>query len=161
MRLELGVAARRGVVPARYAPVCMKPPKSAEQWAQRLSRVELLAALPPEERLALAREATPRALKRGQALWREGDLPDAAAVVLSGRLDVSRSGEQGGRTLLRALRANALVGLSTLGGARHSADLVAGEETEVLVLPGPAMRALFARRPEVALGSLAQLGGLL
>ena len=139
----------------------MRPPRSAEQWAARLARVAVLAEVPPGELLPLARAAVRRSLRRGQVLWRRGDSPDAAAVVLSGRLDVARSGEGGARALLRALGPDALVGLSTLGGARHSADLVAGEQTEVLVLPGPAMRSLFAKRPELALSSLAQLGGLL
>ena len=60
--------------------------------------------------------------------------------------------------LLRSLGPRDSVGLSTLFGLAHSADLVAGESSVVLVIPGRALREIVRRDPAVALRALAQLG---
>ena len=109
----------------------------------------------------LAAAARRRWLGRGETLWRQGEEPDALAVVISGSLHVTRTSERGDLLLLRILRPFDVVGLSTVAGAAHSADLVAGEPTAVLILPGRALRELFAERPALALAAMARLGELL
>jgi CRP-like cAMP-binding protein len=120
--------------------------------AGHLAAHELFAGLDDGERRVLARIAVQRALKRRQRLFQRGDVGDALVLVLSGRLDVARDG-----VAIRTLGAGALLGLSTIAGARHSADLVAAEPAVVLLLPGGAVRALFGRRPELPLKMLALL----
>jgi CRP-like cAMP-binding protein len=102
-----------------------------------------------------------RQLDRGETLWRQGEEPDALAVVVNGSLHVTRTSERGDILLLRILRPFDVVGLSTVAGAAHSADLVAGEPSAVLTLPGRVLRELFAERPALALAAMARLGELL
>lgn len=109
----------------------------------------------------LAAAARRRRLGRGQTLWRQGEKPDALAVVVSGSLHVTRTSERGDTLLLRILRPFDVVGLSTVAGAAHSADLVAGEPSAVLILPGRILREFFAERPALALAAMARLGELL
>jgi CRP-like cAMP-binding protein len=109
----------------------------------------------------LTAAARRRQLDRGETLWRQGEEPDALAVVVNGSLHVTRTSERGDILLLRILRPFDVVGLSTVAGAAHSADLVAGEPSAVLTLPGRVLRELFAERPALALAAMARLGELL
>jgi CRP/FNR family cyclic AMP-dependent transcriptional regulator len=126
--------------------------------------VRLLAAIPwltslgPEPLAALARASRRVALARGQVLWKRGERSDAVAVIARGRIDVVRDTAGGKRMLMRSLGPPESVGLSTLSGLAHSADLVAGESSAVLVIPGGALREAVRRDPDVALRALAQLG---
>lgn len=126
--------------------------------------VRLLAAIPwltslgPEPLAALARASRRVALARGQVLWKRGERSDAVAVIARGRIDVVRDTAGGKRMLMRSLGPRDSVGLSTLSGIAHSADLVAGESSAVLVIPGSALREAVRRDPDVALRALAQLG---
>jgi CRP-like cAMP-binding protein len=79
----------------------------------------------------LTAAARRRQLDRGETLWRQGEEPDALAVVVNGSLHVTRTSERGDILLLRILRPFDVVGLSTVAGAAHSADLVAGEPSAV------------------------------
>jgi CRP-like cAMP-binding protein len=119
-----------------------------------LAAIPWLASLGPEPLAALARASRRVALTRGQTLWRRGERSDAVAVIARGRIDVVRD-TAGGR---RMLGPRDSVGLSTLSGLAHSADLVAGESSTVLVIPGRALRKAVRSDPDVALRALAQLG---
>ncbi|HXZ54760.1 MAG TPA: Crp/Fnr family transcriptional regulator [Burkholderiales bacterium] len=124
-----------------------------------LTAVPWLAPLGSESLAALIRASRRVALTRGQVLWRRGERTDAVAVIVRGRIDVVRHTASGRRMLLRSLGPRESVGLSTLSGLAHSADLVAGESSAVLVIPGRALRETVRRDPTVALRALAQLGG--
>ena len=126
--------------------------------AALLAFVPWLAPLGPEPLAALARASRRVALARGRALWRRGEHGDAVAVIARGRIDVVRDTAGGKRMLLRSLGPRDSVGLSTLSGLAHSADLVAGESAVVLLVPGRALRESVRRDPGVALRALAQLG---
>jgi CRP/FNR family transcriptional regulator, cyclic AMP receptor protein len=132
----------------------------ARDLGKRLALHPWLRPLQPAALEELAAAGRARSLAAGETLWRRGECVDALGFVLQGRLDVARLTPSGARMLLRTLSAGELVGFSCLGGAPHSADLVAGEESEVLVIPGEAMRRLFRAEPELALGALACLGEL-
>jgi len=60
----------------------------------------------------------------------------------------------------RSLGRDELVGVSMAAGVACSADLIAGDEVTLLILPGGAVRALLARQPELGLRMVAQLAGL-
>jgi CRP-like cAMP-binding protein len=128
--------------------------------AARLSLHPVLARLSPAARAELAARGVVRKLPRRRRLFHEGEAPDALAFVLSGRLDVARDGEHGEPIILRRLGPDSVVGLSLAAGAAASADVVAGEATEVLVIPGSLLRALLAREPEAAFAALAHLADL-
>jgi len=132
-----------------------------EGLARRLGRTPLFASLDREHRRELAAAGRRRSLRRGQQLWRRGARPDSVALVLDGRLDVTRHTEAGALVLLRSLAPGSLVGLSTVAGAAHSADVVAGRATQVLVIPGAALREVVAGDPEAVLRWVVQLADYL
>lgn len=136
-------------------------PMQTDQLRQRLRQTAFFSTLDDTSLTSLAEVAEVRNVTRGQLLWQLGDRPDAIAVVLAGRLDVVRNTEEGERMLLRILRPPAVVGLSTLAGQPHTADIVVGESGRIALLPGASLRTLFARCPALALGIIAQLGQLL
>lgn len=129
--------------------------------AARLSRTAVFSGGAEEALRDLAEAAAPRTLAKGELLWRIGERPDAVALLLSGRLHVERTTADGQRMILRVLGPDALVGLSTLRGQPHTADLVAGEETELLLLSAQSLRTVLAKKPEIALAALGHLGELL
>ncbi|MFH1811675.1 MAG: Crp/Fnr family transcriptional regulator [Pseudomonadota bacterium] len=109
----------------------------------------------------LAKRAVLRQPPRGQLLWARDETADAVVVVLAGRVDICRNTARGARILLRTLGPTELVGLSTVAGARHSADVVAGPELAIAVLPGIALRQAVAANPELGLRMVAHLADLL
>ena len=136
----------------------MEPLAQIRAW---LASTPFFAGLDAGGMARLAVAARRRRLGQGETLWRQGDEPDALAVVVSGSLHVTRTSERGDILLLRILHPFDVVGLSTVAGAAHSAELVAGEPSAVLTLPGRVLRELFAERPALALAALARLGELL
>ncbi|MEW5740450.1 MAG: Crp/Fnr family transcriptional regulator [Myxococcota bacterium] len=127
----------------------------------QLSQVPWLEALPSTALSALEARTVRRRLARGQLLFDEGDRFDAVALVLAGRLDLSRR-VQGRLMLLRAVRPGESVGASLVAGAAASAAARAGtSETRVLLVPGAELRAAFARHPPAAIAALAALARLI
>jgi CRP/FNR family cyclic AMP-dependent transcriptional regulator len=123
-----------------------------------LARVPWLSPLGAEALDRLARASRRINLARSQTLWRRGESTDAIAVILRGRVDVVRDSDDGKRILLRQIGAGQAVGLSTLSGLAHSADLIAATIASALLIPGNALRDIIRAHPEVAMGALAQLG---
>ncbi len=128
--------------------------------AARLRALPLFAALDDVDAHALAKAGVRKALRKRQRLYARGERGDALVVVLAGRVDVVRATSQGERAVLRTLAPGALLGLSTIAGAVHTADLVAAEASEVLLVAGRDVRALFAKRPELPLAIIRALGDL-
>jgi len=79
-------------------------------------------------------------------------------VIVQGRISVLRDTASGKRMILRSLGPGASVGFSALGGAAHTADLIAAENSTVLVIPGRVLRDAIRRDPALALRALAELG---
>lgn len=59
-----------------------------------LKSIELLSELEPETRVALAAELEPIAIKRGEALVRQGEQADAMFITVSGRFVVTLDGRR-------------------------------------------------------------------
>ena len=129
--------------------------------ASRLARTAVFAPLDAAERGAIARAGARKSLRQGRVLFRRGQEADALVLVLSGRLDITRYTERGERVIVRSLGADALIGLSTVAGARHSADVVAGEPSQIFLIRGGDLRGLIARSPDLALRAMVHLAGLL
>lgn len=75
-------------------------------------------------------------LEAGEKLWSEGDRPGQLAFVLLGELTIERLRHDGQRKVFRRYRMNQVVGLSTVAGAAHSADILAHVESSITLLPG-------------------------
>ncbi len=123
-------------------------------------RSPALASLSPISRETLAAEARRRRLDRGEWLWRDGEAPDALAVVSDGRLDIRRTADTGDGLLLRSLRPPSVVGWSLVAGVAATADVVAGEPSELFLIPGAVVRRVFSDEPTAALRALGELGTL-
>lgn len=134
---------------------------TAEERARWLARSPVFAGLEPGERLALARDGVHRHVAAGARVMRRGEAADFVLLVRTGRLEVCRETAEGERIVLRSLGPGAVLGLTTAAGAPATAEVLAAEPTEALLLPGRSLRALFGRRPEVALRALAHLADLL
>lgn len=132
-----------------------------DDLVSRLQHTFLFAALDEAAREELVEGGTTRKLRKGQALYSAGDAPTEIAWILSGRLDVSRTTEDGEHVFLRSLGPNALVGVSTIAGAPHTADVHAGVPSKCHIISGRSLRRAFESRPELALQSLAYVAGLL
>lgn len=127
---------------------------------RHLGRSPVFGGLAPADRAALADAATCRDVARDGLLWAWGDPSNAIAVVLEGRLSVQRT-SRGGRTIVfRWLEPGDVVGLSTVAGEPHTADVVAVEDTIVGVIPGAQVERLLARDPALALRIIGHLGHL-
>lgn len=133
---------------------------SAGDTTRWLARLPWIAQLGPEVVAALGATAEVRALARGEVLWSRSSRPDALVAVRRGRLDVVRGSARGDRMLLRCYGPTELLGLSTIGGAPATADVIAADASIVVVLPGEAVRSTLVARPQAALSALAQLGEL-
>ena len=122
-----------------------------------LRRVAWLSALGPRALEDLARSCRRRDVRRGQALADRGDAGDLY-LLITGALEVVRVASDGRRVVFRRLVPGDVVGVSLLGGAVHSADVVATESGSVLQLPRELVRETLLREPEAALRALGRLG---
>jgi CRP/FNR family transcriptional regulator, cyclic AMP receptor protein len=128
--------------------------------AQRFARSPVLGVLSEDRRRELARAAIRRRVAKGRRLFSRGDPGDTLLVVLTGRIDVVYAAENGEITILRTLGPDAVLGLSTALGAKHSSDLVAKDDALVAFIPGAALRKLFKSDPDLAIQTVLHLAEL-
>jgi hypothetical protein len=116
---------------ASAAPTSIRA-KGRPVTAAQLRTVPLLASHSNEDLELLAFMATLRGFARGEVLMHEGAEGDAAFMILSGRVDVTRAGES---MPVATLEPGALVGqLALLDRARRSATVTAATDTTALEL---------------------------
>jgi len=116
-----------------------------------LTRSPLFAALPAPALAALAARTTRRRARRGQrVLARSGG---ALIVLVTGRLEVI--GDDG--LAIRSLVPPATAGISLALGAPGTAELRAGEDSELAVIPASVVAGVLRRHPEAALAAIAHL----
>jgi CRP-like cAMP-binding protein len=119
--------------------------------------VEFLELLGAEDRRALESIGAVASAPRGRVLIAKGDLADKILVLYDGRVKLVA-----GEAVLGFRGPGALLGEVALvdGGAR-SADVVALEPVEYLVVAASAFRAYLERRPAVPIAMLSILTGRL
>jgi len=133
-----------------------------EPWAGIfLAESESLAPRPPglidslrdEDRREVLQHASHRTLKRGEQLFAQGDPHDGIVIVDSGRIRSFYTAPSGREmTLAYWFPGNFIGGPAIFGGGTHMWAAVAVQKSDVTMLPGPALRALAARIPDLALG---------
>lgn len=118
--------------------------------AAELTRVDLFARVDPALLATLEAAAFVRRLARQQVLFVTGEPADHLLVVRHGRVRVSVTSDRGTELVLAVLGpGDALGDISMVDRGARSADAVATEATELLVVPYLAVEALFASHPEV------------
>lgn len=84
-------------------------------------------------------------VRKGQVLLAVGLPATDVYVVLEGSVSVSLVSAQGRETVLRAIGAREMFGeLAAIDGEPRSADVVAVENSTLLVIPGPTLPACWA-----------------
>lgn len=127
-----------------------------------LSRISILSPLEPREIDDLLKVTITKRLRAGEILFRKGAEGSQAYAVMSGRLKVTASGEDGKEIVLRILDPGEVVGdIALLDSGPRSATVSAIEAAELLVLQRRDFLPFLERRPKVAVKLLARLGGWL
>ena len=119
---------------------------------EALTRLPLLRAVRDDERRALAEEAFPRHLSRGQLLFLQDERSDHLFVVERGRLKVTVSSSRGQELLLQVVGPGGALGeLSVVDGLPRSATATALDDLALWCLPAAAVRDLLLRSPALCL----------
>ncbi len=102
----------------------------------------------------LQRHGQKRALSAGQTVLQEGDASDSIMLLLGGQLDVSVRQATGETTKINRLLPGTLFGeVGFYSQSRRSASVLAGQESEVLVISAEQMKRIELNAP----GEAAQL----
>ena len=121
-----------------------------------------LAALTPAESEALVATGRSRRYARDEYLMREGEPSHHVAVVRRGRVKVVKLSEDGHEALLAVEGPGELLGeISTLDGGPRTADVVALEPVEALLVAAPDFHRYLDEHQRVALVILRMVVGRL
>lgn len=112
----------------------------------------LLEHLPTAELDRLANLATTRSYQPGQSVFIKGDPGTAMMAVLRGRLRISCYSEDGREVILAVFGAGDVFGeIAMIDGGERTADAVALEPTDLLVLQRRDFLPILEQNPELAL----------
>lgn len=126
--------------------------------AATLQELALFSHLAREEVALLADRVVPQQFAAGEVVFRRGDPGGGMFVVLSGRVELFVTNNQGERLVLETVEPNGYFGeLSLLDGEARSAEAVCVQQTVTLRLDREHLEQLFARHPNAALVVLAQV----
>ena len=127
-----------------------------------LRRVPLFDALGDSEIEALAELAFKRRFNKGQLIILMAEAGDSLFIIHSGQVKVSLLHEDGREFIISLLGEGEFFGeLSLLDGHPRSANVVATEETELIVLKRADFQDLVNRVPAIAVTMLEELAGRL
>ena len=113
--------------------------------AGTLQHVPLFEGLSKRELAEVARVGYERSYLAGTDLAHEGEPGEAFYVLLEGRAEVRRGGEQ-----LNELGAGDFFGeIGLLGHSARTASVIAGTDVRTFVIPARGFRSLIGRMPDV------------
>lgn len=108
--------------------------------------------VPDDVQAVLALHGRQMRVRKGQVLLAVGLPANDVYVVLEGSVSVSLVSAQGRETVLRAIGAREMFGeLAAIDGEPRSADVVAVENSTLLVIPGPTFAGLLGVEPVLSL----------
>jgi CRP/FNR family cyclic AMP-dependent transcriptional regulator len=143
---------------ARLRPAAVGDLRSTPACAAFLAQVPLFATLGEDERLALAETTRLRSFKPHEVLFHEGDVGNALFMIHSGLVKIVRYTADGEGTILRLLGSGECMGeMALLDGQPRSATAEALTAVTAVTLDREALRALVARRPELAWTLMSEL----
>jgi CRP/FNR family transcriptional regulator, cyclic AMP receptor protein len=127
-----------------------------------LAASPLFRALLPDELDAVLRHAPLRQFGRGATVYRKGDAGSGMLVILSGRLRIGSTGEDGRDIVLGILGPGQCVGeMALLDSEERSADVTALEACTVLAVERGPFIALMRGNPDLCLRVVAMLSSRL
>ena len=102
--------------------------------------------------------ARPKRLEEEQVLFQRGEAADAVYAIVSGRIRIVSTSDDGKEVVLRILRAGDVFGeLGLLAGGHRTATVIAAEPTELVAIGRREFFGLLEREPRVAVQLLAVL----
>ncbi|KHS48750.1 MULTISPECIES: Crp/Fnr family transcriptional regulator [Novosphingobium] len=108
--------------------------------------------VPDDVQAVLALHGRQMRVRKGQVLLAVGLPANDVYVVLEGSVSVSLVSAQGRETVLRAIGPREMFGeLAAIDGEPRSADVVAVENSTLLVIPGPTFAGLLGVEPVLSL----------
>ena len=111
-----------------------------------------LEALAAPERDALLAAGHRRGWAAGEVLFRERDTAGSALVIVSGLVKICKRGQGGDELILSLCGPGDLLGeVTAVQGATRSADVVALQDVEAVVVAVADLRELLTRYPPIAL----------
>jgi CRP-like cAMP-binding protein len=117
-----------------------------------LQQVPLFANLSKHHLKGLARACTERTYNEGDVLVRQGNPGVGLFIIVSGTVKVQKTTEQGSIMEIATHGPGEVIGeMAVLDGAPRSADVVALQETKVLILASWDFKSFMNTHPEVAL----------
>ncbi len=120
---------------------------------QALARTQIFQALRPEELDAILARAAVRRIARGEVIRRRGDPGSGMVVIVSGRVRISLTSEDGREVTLTMLGPNEVLGeMTLLDGGECSADATAQEDCVVLTVERTQFLRLLRSNSELCLG---------
>ena len=109
------------------------------------------APIPSDLLAALTRRGTQRIFPAHAILITEGDVSESLYIILSGRLKVFASSDDGRDVVLSEIGPGEYFGELSLDGGARSVSVQATESCTCRVLNGPEVRQLLSEEPEFAL----------
>ena len=127
-------------------------------YAALLAKVPLFGNLPPEDMEGLAALLQSRQYSGGEIIFHTGDLGNGLYVIRKGGVAIRLISPAGKEVILTLLGRGDVFGeLALLDGEPRSADAVAREETQLLLLPREAFLHYLRERRELAMQLLVSL----
>jgi CRP/FNR family transcriptional regulator, cyclic AMP receptor protein len=126
-----------------------------KQRSESLSKVSLFAGLDERHLKALAAACAERSFKKDEYLMRQGENGVGLFVIVGGSVRVVKSDSALSSVTVGTNKAGDVMGeMAVLDGARRTADVIAEEATECLVLPSWDFNSIMKSHPEMALAIL-------
>lgn len=120
-----------------------------------MAEARIFRALDPGAIDALAARARKVAVRKGQALFAQGEAADAVYLVLTGRVKILETGPDGRGVVLRVEGPGALLGLlAALGVDRYPVTAQVTEPCAAARWSGKDLEAVMRAHPQIALGVL-------
>lgn len=122
-----------------------------------LAGIPLFSRLEENDIARLAKSVVPRSYAKGATIVKEGEQAVAFYVIVSGKVDVTKSGEKVGEK-----RAGEPFGeMALLDGYPRSTTVIASEDTECLVMTRWDFTAELKSNPSMALSMLPELSKII
>ena len=123
-----------------------------QEIADALKAVTLFHSLSPRFVNGIAKSCVERAFAAGDMLVKQGNPGVGLFVIVSGKVQVEKTNEQGEKLEIATHGAGEVIGeMAVLDGANRTADVVALEDTNTLVLSAWDFKSFMESHPEVAL----------
>lgn len=117
-----------------------------------LQNLPLLRGVPPEQLEALANHALDRVFAPGARIWSEDEAIRAYFIVLSGRVKVFKSSQEGKEQTLYIIGPGEPLGLCAMFGDGHfPVNAQALEESRLLLFPGDVLEEMARDEPALML----------